>query len=303
MTTRRNCLSLIAGGAATAMLGLPAVASIPNGLLRRPIPGTSESLPVIGLGSSGNFEVGATTAERAPLAEVLRAFVAGGGTLVDTSPNYTSAEDVLGDLMTAAKLQPSLFLATKLAAQGRAAGFAQFEESRRRLQTQHIALLQVHNLRDWRTQIAVARELKARGDVRYIGLTHYLDSAHDELAAAMRSAKPDFIQVNHSIVSRAVERTVLPIAQELGIAVIINRAFEDGQLFARVRGRALPAVAIEHGAASWAQLFLKFVIAHPAVTCVIPATSKLRNLRDNLGAGIGPLPDNAMREAWAQLLI
>lgn len=300
MIRRREMLSVLA-----ATAGLPWWAQAltpPRPLLQRPIPGTTESLPVIGMGTSGSFEVGTDDSARAPLRDVLRAFANDGGKVVDTSPNYGSAEDVLGDLMAEQKLQASLFIATKLAATGRAAGLAQFAESQRRLQTQRIDLLQAHNLRDWPTQLAVAKELKTRGDVRYVGLTHYLDAAHEDLAAALKTGKPDFVQINHSIVSRQAERTIYPIAQDLGIAVIANRTFEDGRLFARVKDRALPASAAEYGVHSWAQLFLKFVIAHPAVTCVIPATSKLRNQRDNLGAGPGPLPDPKTRDAWAAAL-
>jgi aryl-alcohol dehydrogenase-like predicted oxidoreductase len=301
MIRRREMLSVLAAAA-----GLPwwvqALTPMSAAMLRRPIPGTEESLPVIGMGSSGSFEVGADAAAREPLREVLRIFAAGGGRVVDTSPNYGTAEDVLGDLMGEQKLQASLFIATKLAATGREAGFAQFADSRRRLRTQRIDLLQVHNLRDWRVQLAVAKELKARGEVRYVGLTHYLDAAHAELAEAMKIGRPDVVQINHSIVSRQAERTIYPLAQELGIAVIANRSFEDGRLFARVKDLPLPPSAAEFGVASWAQLFLKFVIAHPAVTCVIPATAKPKNLRDNLAAGFGALPDEKTRAAWAAAL-
>lgn len=301
MIRRREMLSVLAAAA-----GLPwwvqALTPMSAAMLRRPIPGTEESLPVIGMGSSGSFEVGADAAAREPLREVLRIFAAGGGRVVDTSPNYGTAEDVLGDLMGEQKLQASLFIATKLAATGREAGFAQFADSQRRLRTQRIDLLQVHNLRDWRVQLAVAKELKARGEVRYVGLTHYLDAAHAELAEAMKIGRPDVVQINHSIVSRQAERTIYPLAQDLGIAVVANRSFEDGRLFARVKDLPLPPSAAEFGVASWAQLFLKFVIAHPAVTCVIPATAKPKNLRDNLAAGFGALPDEKTRAAWAAAL-
>jgi aryl-alcohol dehydrogenase-like predicted oxidoreductase len=301
MIRRREMLSVLAAAAASPWWA-QALTPMSPAMLRRSLPGTEESLPVIGMGSSGSFEVGADEAAREPLREVLRAFAAGGGRVVDTSPNYGTAEDVLGALMSEQALQPKLFIATKLAASGREAGFAQFADSQRRLQTQRIDLLQVHNLRDWRVQLAVARELKARGEVRYVGLTHYLDSAHAELAEAMKIGRPDVVQINHSIVSRQAERTIYPIAQDLGIAVIANRSFEDGRLFARVKDLALPASAAEFGVASWAQLFLKFVIAHPAVTCVIPATAKSKNLRDNLAAGFGALPDEKTRAAWAAAL-
>jgi aryl-alcohol dehydrogenase-like predicted oxidoreductase len=279
-----------------------ATAIVAPTLMRRRLPGRDESLPVIGLGSSGNFEVGADAAARGPLREVLAAFVAAGGTVLDTSPNYSSAEDVLGDLIGELGVASKLFIATKLAAEGRSAGFAQFAQSLKRLRVDRVDLLQVHNLRDWRTQVEVARELQARAAVRYVGLTHYLEHAHGELAAAMRSARPDFVQVNFSLAERGAEHTILPLAAELGIAVLVNRAFEDSRLFERVRGRSLPASARDLGIGSWSQLFLKFVLAHPAVTCVIPATSKPRHLHENLLAGAGPLPDAATRESWVRAL-
>ena len=169
--------------------------------------------------------------------------------------------------------------------------------SLRRLRTDRVDLLQVHNLRDWRTQIAVAQELKAQGAIRYTGLTHYRDDAHDALMDAMQASKPDFVQVNYSVVSRNAERRLLPMARDLGIAVIVNRAFEDGDLFGQVRDKPVPAWAADAGAASWAQLFLKFVLADPAVTVVIPATSKPKNQADNLHAGIGPMLDAKQRAA------
>ena len=249
------------------------------------------------MGTSGSFEVGTDAAARDPLREVLRRFVAGGARLIDTAPSYGTAESVLGDLLAELKLRDQVFLATKLSSVGREAGAAQFAQSLARLRTDKVELLQVHNLRDWKTQLALARELKAEGKVRYVGLTHYVDSAHAELAAAMRESKPDFIQINYSPTQRAAEAELFPLAQELGIAVLANRNFDDGALFGKVRGQALPAWAAEVGATSWAQLFLKFVLSHDAVTAVIPATSKPDNQSDNLRAGMGTLLDEKQREA------
>jgi aryl-alcohol dehydrogenase-like predicted oxidoreductase len=265
-------------------------------LLTRPIPSSGERIPVIGMGTSGSFEVGQSAQELAPLREVLRVFIASGATMIDTAPTYSSAEDVLGRLLPEFPARDTLFLATKLSGvEGRAAGLAQFDESLRRLQASKVDLLQVHNLRDTDTQLAVARELQERGKVKYVGLTHYVESAQPELAAAMQRLKPDFVQINYSPVSRAAEQKIFPLAQELGIAVMINRAFEDGKLFARVRDQPLPGWAGDVGADSWAQLFLKFVLSHPAVTVVIPATSKAKNMTDNLRAGTGPLLDEKQR--------
>ncbi|RDZ27767.1 aldo/keto reductase [Lysobacter silvisoli] len=267
-------------------------------LLRRAIPSSGEQIPVIGMGTSGSFEVGDGAQARDPLREVLRRFVDAGATVIDTAPTYSSAEDVLGDLVAEAQLRPKLFLATKLSGvSGREEGLAQFAQSQQRLKSERIDLLQVHNLRDTQTQLALARELKQQGKVRYVGLTHYREDSQAQLAQDMRALKPDFVQINYSPVSRGAEREIFPLARELGIAVMINRAFEDGRLFAQVRDKPVPEWAAEVGADSWAQLFLKFVLSEPAVTVVIPATSKPKNQTDNLKAGVGALLDRRQRDA------
>lgn len=290
MANRRAFLSAaIAAAAAAALPALPAFASgrpAPRPIARRVIPASGETIPAIGMGTSGSFEVDA--AGREPLREVLRRFVAGGATVIDTSPNYGNAEDVLGDLLAELGLRDRIFLATKLAADNRAAGEAQFADSLRRLRTDRVELLAVHNLRDWKTQLALARELKARGKVKYVGLTHYLDSAHDTLADVVASEKPDFVQINYSVSAPNAGKRVLPVAADHGVAVMVNRAFDDGRLFARVAGKPLPGWAAEAGVTSWAQMFLKFTLAHPAVTVVIPATGKPDRQDDNLRAGFGP---------------
>ena len=319
MTDRREFLAaatLAAAGAAIAPLAAcsreaPARSNaVPTDrpafdgtLLARAIPATGERLPVIGLGTSDSFEVGDDAEARKPLRDVLALFASAGGKLVDTAPTYSSAEDVLGDLVAEQALRGRLFLATKLSGvSGREAGHAQFRDSLRRLRTDKVELLQVHNLHDTDTQMAVARDLKAQGKTRYVGLTHYREDAQERLAAEMRKHRPDFVQVNYSPVSRGAERTILPLAKDLGIAVIINRAFEDGRLFAQVRGRPVPAWARDVGADSWAQLFLKFVLSPDAVTVVIPATSKPGHQRDNLKAGTGPMLDATQRSALVAAL-
>lgn len=288
--------SLQAQGAAAPVAKPPAG----DPMRHRAIPATGERLAVIGMGTSGTFEVGA--GGRAPLREVLARFFAGGGRVIDTAPSYGEAEVVLGDLLREVATPGDVFIATKLSSRGRDAGLAQFEASLARLRRDSVDLLQVHNLLDWRTQLALARELKARGKVRYVGLTHYVEGAQGELAAAARAQRPDFLQINYSPVSRAAEARVLPVARELGIAVLVNRTFEDGALFGRVRGKPVPAWAAEVGATSWAQLFLKFVLSEEAVTAVIPATSKPDNQSDNLKAGFGPLLDATQRAALVAAL-
>ena len=294
---RRQFLATTALALAAAGLRAPVAAAAGGTLLTRPIPSSGEAVPVIGMGTSGSFEVGDSAAARDPLREVLRRFVAGGARLIDTAPSYGTAESVLGDLMAELGLRGQVFLATKMSSIGREPGAAQFAASLAHLRTDKVDLLQVHNLRDWRTQLALARDLKAEGKVRYVGLTHYVDSAHEQLAIAMRESKPDFIQINYSPTQRAAEKTLFPLARDLGIAVLANRNFDDGALFGKVRGQALPGWAAEVGATSWAQLFLKFVLSHEAVTAVIPATSKPDNQSDNLRAGTGQLLDEKQREA------
>jgi aryl-alcohol dehydrogenase-like predicted oxidoreductase len=297
MTTRRQFIAVSALAAATASAPLRrAFADAP--MSTRPIPSSGEALPVIGMGTSGSFEVGADAAARAPLAEVLRRFVDGGARLIDTAPTYGSAEDVLGALLAETGLRDRVFLATKLSGvTGKEAGRAQFEASLRRLRTDKVELLQVHNLRDWRTQLALARELKAEGKVKYVGLTHYVDAAHAELTEAVRAEKPDFLQINYSLTQRGAEQSVFPVAQELGVAVLANRNFDDGALFARFGAKPVPEWATAAGITSWAQLFLKFALSHPAVTVVIPATGKPDRQSDNLKAGLGPALDAKQREA------
>lgn len=272
-------------------------------LIARAVPSSGEKIPVIGMGTSGSFEVGSEPPARAQLREVLDTFVAAGGRLIDTAPTYSTAEDVLGDLVADARAREKLFIATKLSGvSGRDQGLAQFEDSLRRLKTDKVELLQVHNLRDTATQIGVARELKQQGKTRYVGLTHYREEGQSQLAEEMRQYKPDWVQINYSPVSRGAEKAIFPLAQELGIAVMINRAFEDGQLISQTRDKPLPAWAAEVGADSWAQLILKFVLSHPAVTVVIPATSKARHQTDNLKAGTGELLDAKQRDALVAAL-
>jgi len=264
----------------------------------RAIPSTGEKIPVIGMGTSGSFEVAAGSDEYKQLQEVVRIFFAGGGTVIDTAPTYSNAEDILGAILAEQGLRPKCWLATKLSGvRGRDEGLEQFESTLKRLKTDKVELLQVHNLRDVETQLALARELKKEGKVRYVGLTHYLESAQDELAELVRRHKPDFLQINYSVGARGAEKRVLPEARELGVAVMINRAFEDGRLFSQVKGKELPGWAKEAGIGSWAQAFLKFALSDPAVTVVIPATGKPSRQADNLQAGRGPTLDAKQRQS------
>lgn len=293
MIDRRGFLAgsaLAAGWMMTATSPLAFAADDePAGLLKRPIPVSNEMIPVIGMGTSGSFEVGTSAAERDPLHDVMKRFFMGGARVIDTAPSYGTAEVVVGDLLAALKLRQRAFVVTKLGADSRSAGEAQFAQSLQRLRTDKVDALLVHNLRDWKTQLAYARELKEQGKTRYVGLTHYLDSSHEQLAKLMQSEKPDIIQINYSVASPKARDRVLPLAKDLGIAVMINRAFDDGRLFAKVGDKALPGWAGQAGVTSWAQMFLKFAISHPAVTVVIPATGKPDRQSDNLKAGTGNL--------------
>ncbi|WP_291176280.1 aldo/keto reductase [Hyphomicrobium sp.] len=306
MQTRRSFLSSTSAAAAVLAMapfgsaGADTATPAEGALATRAIPATGEKIPVIGMGTSGSFEVGEGTPEYDALREVLKVFFAGGGTVIDTAPTYSNAEDVLGALLAEQNLRPKTWLATKLSGvRGRDAGLAQFNNTLGRLKTDKVELLQVHNLGDLKTQLALARELKAEGKTRYVGVTHYLEYAHDELADIVAAEKPDFLQINYSVVTRGAEKRLFPLAKDLGVAVMINRAFEDGKLFGRVKDKPLPDWTAAAGITSWAQAFLKFALSNPAVTVVIPATGKPHRQADNLKAGLGP---NLTEEQRASLI-
>lgn len=301
---RRHFMTGVGAGAAMLTLRAQAESLVPQpapAMRSRAIASSGERLPVIGMGTSGTFDVGADAAARAPLIEVTRLLLETPNSLIDTAPSYRRAEAVSGDILGEQARRRQAFLATKISAPAGPAAQAQWRQSQQYLRSDTVDLLQIHNLVDWQNNLAFLRELKASGQVRYIGVTHYLDHAHDTLADIVAAQVIDLIQINLSVVSRGAERRLLPLCQSRGVAVIINRAFEDGRLFGLVRDRPMPTWADEIDCVSWAQLFLKFVIAHPAVTVVIPATSKPKNMRDNLAAGTGTLPDTKQRERIAAL--
>lgn len=294
---RRNALRRIAATAASLSggLALPVTAASGAHIMTRKIPSSGEALPVIGLGTWQTFDVGASQAERAPLKAVLEAFAASGGKLIDSSPMYGDSEAVAGDLMADLRLRQKLFVATKVWTSGRQDGIAQMKASMDKLRTKPIDLMQVHNLLDAETHLATLREWKQQGLVRYIGVTHYTAGAHDAVARVIAKYPVDFIQINYSVGEREAEKKLLPLARDRGVAVIANRPFAGGDLFRRVRAKPLPAWAAEIDCTSWAQVLLKFVVSHPAMTCAIPATSKVTHLRDNMQAGYGRMPDEKMR--------
>ena len=264
-------------------------------VIMRPIPSTGEKLPVIGLGTWQVFDVESAAEKLAPLEEVLKIFHEMGGTVIDSSPMYGTAESVVGDLASELAITDKLFLATKVWTSGREAGVAQMEASVRKLRARRLDLMQIHNLLDWRTHLATLRAWKDAGRIRYLGVTHYTASAYDELERVLRGEPLDFVQVNYSLAEPEADRRLLRAATDSGTAVLVNRPFAEGAMFARVKGRPLPDWAQETGSASWAQFCLKWILAQPAVTCVIPGTRNAKHVAENLAAASGPLPDEAMR--------
>lgn len=288
-----------AGTAALAGAGLasalPAGSDPSKSILTRRIPSSGEAIPAIGLGTWQTFDVEADSTEHNSIESVLQAFVDAGGRLVDSSPMYGRSEEVLGRIAAKLELRDRLFIATKVWTSGRQAGIQQMEKSFRKLRANRIDLMQVHNLVDVATQLDTLKQWKRAGRVRYIGVTHYTAGGHDAVARIVSSQPIDFIQINYSLGEREAESRLLPLAMERGVAVIANRPFAGGDLFRRIRSKALPKWAAEIDCDSWAQLLLKFVISNPAVTCAIPATSKVSHLQDNMGAGYGRLPDEELR--------
>lgn len=293
---RREAARLLAG-VGGALLFSPAVtfAQKTSAILARTIPSTGEGLPAIGLGTWQTFDVGAAAAERQPLRAVLARFVELGGKVIDSSPMYGRAEEVIGDLVGDLRLRDKVFLATKVWTSGKQAGIDSMERSFQRLRAKKVDLMQVHNLVDLDTQLTTMRAWKEAGRIRYLGITHYLDSAFPEVEKILRREKLDFLQINYSIADRAAEERVLPLARERGVAVLINRPFASGDLFQRLRGKPLPEWAAEFDCRSWGQFLLKWILANEAVTCAIPATGKVSHLEENMAAGVGRLPDAKMR--------
>jgi len=271
-------------------------------LIKRSIPRSGEQLPVLGLGTYIVLDVPPGAPELTELKEVLKTFAAGGARLIDSSPMYGRAEAVVGELVAATNLRESVFLATKVWTSGRDAGIRQMQDSLRLMRTKRIDLMQVHNLLDLATHTKTLNEWKAAGTLRYVGITHYHAGAYRELEKLLKTREYDFVQFNYSLAEREAEQRLLAVAAETGTAVIINRPFAQGELFAKVKGREVPAWAAQFDCDSWAQFFLKYIIAHPAVTCVIPGTGKVRHMTDNLKAGSGRLPDERTRKRMVELI-
>lgn len=270
---------------------------------KRLIPVSKESIPVIGLGTWQTFDVGDHKEDREALKLVLQKLVEPGGAVVDSSPMYGSSEQVVGELSAALGLRPKLFLATKVWTGGRQAGIDQMQTSFRLMKTDFMDLMQVHNLVDVHTHVKTLRQWKEAGKIRYWGLTHYTASAYPQLIQLIKTERPDFVQINYNLLAREAEREILPLALDQGTAILINRPFEEGALFSRVKNKTLPPWAEELGIRSWAQYFLKFILGHPAITCVIPGTSKVHHMADNLQAGWGLMPDERQRKMMVDYVI
>lgn len=280
-------------GAASAIAQTPAQPQ----LLTRPIPSSGEQIPVVGLGTWITFNVGKDTAARTQSTEVMRQFFAAGGKLIDSSPMYGSSQGVIGEALQKLQVQSRVFSAEKVWTSSD--GAAQIETSRKLWQVPRFDLLQVHNLLAWEKQLPLLQAMKAAGQLRYVGITTSEGRRHNEFEQVMRSQRIDFVQLSYNLLDREAEQHLLPLARERGIAVLVNRPFREGALLRQLQRHPLPAWASEIDCTTWAQIALKFVVSHPAVTCAIPATSNPAHLRENMAAARGRLPDAALRQRMA----
>jgi diketogulonate reductase-like aldo/keto reductase len=301
--SRRRFLHTLASLSA---LSLPLAPTLLHGrenvIRKRTIPSTGERIASVGLGTYQTFDVGSDRAIRDRLAEVLTRFAEMGGQVVDSSPMYGNAETVVGDLAATTNTQDKLFYATKVWTQGEQQGIREMQTSMQRMRVKSMDLMQVHNLVDWKTHLRTLYEWKEQQRIRYLGITHYLTSAFDDMERIIKKETLDFIQIPYNILNTDAEARLLPLAKDRGVAVIVNVPFAQGGLFRHVRNKPLPSWAAEFDCNSWAQFFLKFILSHPAVTCPIPATSKPKHLVDNMGAGFGALPGAKTREKMKTLM-
>jgi len=276
------------------------MAATPFTPLTRPIPSSGEQVPVVGLGTWRVFDVGPGHPARTPLEQCVAQFDALGGRMIDSSPMYGRAEAVVGEILSSLGVRERMFVATKVWTEGQKRGIEQMTDSMRKLRVNPIDLIQVHNLVDTTVHLETLRRWKADGLVRYVGVTHYSDRAHGDVARVLRQEALDFVQINYSVAERNAEKSILPIAADRGVAVISNRPLAAGAALGPLRGRPVPEWASELGCTTWPQLLLKFVVSHPSVTCAIPATSRVDHLRDNMQAAVGPMPDASLRERIAR---
>ncbi len=300
MITRRSFLGASAGCCLASLAG-PFAGASDRALITRKIPSSGEAIPVMGMGSSRTFDVSTDSPIMDQLTDVVRLFFEGAGAMIDSSPMYGNAESVLGEVLARLKHPEQVFAATKVWTYGADEGIAQMQESMRRMQVSAFDLMQIHNLRDWKLHLPTLKAWKEQGKIRYLGITTSHQRFHEELLEIMRSEPLDFVQFSYNIDNRVAEQKLLPLAADRGIATIINRPYQRGALFRKSKGVELPALAKELGCESWGQFYLKFIIGHPAVTCLIPATSKPKHMKDNMGANFGPVPDAAQRQEMIRL--
>ena len=305
MFSRRQLLQFSAAGLVLRPSGLLAAnstgqESVPE-LIQRAIPSSGELLPVIGMGTSRTFDTKATPEALANLTKIMTAFLAGGGRVIDSSPMYGRAESRVGDVLKAIRPSGDIFAATKVWVKGKDNGIAQMEESARRMSVERFDLIAVHNLKDWKTHLATLKRWKDENKVGYIGITTSHGRDHDELLEIMRKEPLDFVQFSYNIEDRAAEKELLPLARDRGIATMINRPYQRGSLFGESRGHELPSIAADLDCSSWGQFYLKFILGHPAVTCIIPATAKRHHMEDNMLANIGRVPDAKQRSEMIRI--
>jgi diketogulonate reductase-like aldo/keto reductase len=290
---RRESIQLLTS---LGLLPLLSAAIADDTMAKRAIPKTGEQLPVIGLGTWETFDIDKSPQELSQLKDLLKVLIDKGGKVADTSPMYGFAERNLGKLSNDLSINDKLFIATKVWTQGKDKGIDQMNNSFSMVKRKKMDLMQIHNLVDWQTHLKTLREWKEKGKIRYIGITHYLESSYPELEKIMNDEPIDFLQVNYNLTDRKADQRLLPLAKEKKIAVIISQPFNVGKLFKQVENKKLPTWAADFDCKSWAQFFLKFILSHPAVTCTIPGTSTAVHMQDNVMAGFGKLPDEKQRQ-------
>ena len=291
--SRREASKLMAFGASSLILNPFSKFELYNSMHLRKIPSTNEQIPVVGLGTWQTFDVGSTKNEREPLKEVLKILVNHGGSVIDSSPMYGRSEKVVGELTSELNIKKKIFEATKVWITGKNEGIQQMNSSINLMKAEPMDLMQVHNLVDWKTHLKTLYNWKETGKIRYIGITHYHSGGYAQMEKIMKNESLDFIQINYNLNEQDAAERILPLAQDKGIAVLINRPYDGGSLFQSIKNKKLPSWADEFDANSWGQIFLKFILANPAVTCVIPGTSKPKHMKDNVQAGFGNLPTTA----------
>ena len=300
-TSRRTVLKILGISGLTPSMGLQAV-DIKNKMARRIIPSTGELLPVIGLGTSRVFDTNLNERSLNPRKEIVKALLDYGGSLIDTSPMYGKAEEVTGKIAQDLKVNDRLFLATKVWIEGKEAGEMQMKESSKKLNKAVIDLMQIHNLLDWKTHIKTLYDWKEQGKINYIGISHSRSIAFDQIEKIITKEQIDFAQFNYSLQEREAEKRLLPFCKERGVATLINRPFMRGKLFKAVARKKLPSWAYEYNINTWSQFFLKFILANPAVTTIIPATSDPAHMVDNLNGGIGLIPEMGLQKKMVEVV-